>query len=185
MSSKSTFSSSTSNSYAVALYQLANENSELDKVENEMKSLGKLLKESYDFKEMILSPVITKENKKKIMFTIAEQNNFSNILKKFLGFMASKNRLFFLNKIIQSFLSLVSTNKGELSAKIVSSKKLSLEEQKKIQVELSENFKSQLNIDYKYDPDLIAGLIVQVGSIMVDTSIKTKLKKLQKNLLEA
>ena len=185
MSSKSTFSNSTSKSYALALYELSKESSELDKVEDAMKSLRELLNINVDFKEMILSPVITKENKKKIMFTIAEQNNLSNILKKFLGFMASKNRLFFLNKIIQSFLSLVSTNKGELSAKIVSSKKLSLEEQKKIQVELSENFKSQLNIDYKYDPDLIAGLIVQVGSIMVDTSIKTKLKKLQKNLLEA
>ena len=72
-----------------------------------------------------------------------------------------------------------------MKAKIVSSKKLSIEEQKKIQTELSDNFKSQLKIDYKYDPDLIAGLIIQVGSVMVDTSIKTKLKKLEKNMLEA
>ena len=67
----------------------------------------------------------------------------------------------------------------------MSPKKLSLEEQKKIQNELSEDFKSQLNINYEYDPDLIAGLIIQVGSVMVDTSIKTKLKKLEKNMVEA
>ena len=96
-----------------------------------------------------------------------------------------KNRLFFLGKIIEGFLNLVSDNKGELKAKLISSKKLSTEEQKKIQIELSKDFKSPLNINYEYDPDLIAGLIIQIGSVMVDTSIKTKLKKLEKNMLEA
>jgi len=90
-----------------------------------------------------------------------------------------------LSKIIESFLNLISRNKGELKAKLISSKELTIEEQKKIQNELSKDFKSQLNIEYKYDPDLIAGLIIQVGSVMIDTSIKTKLKKLEKNMLEA
>ena len=185
MSSKSTFSNSTSKSYAIALYELSKENSELDKVEEGMKSLNKLLIESSDFKEMILSPIVTKEDKKNVIFAIADKNNFSQVLKKFLGFIAIKNRLFFLNKIIESFLNLVSNNKGELKVKIISSKKLSSEEQRKIQHELSENFKSQLNINYEYDPDLIAGLIIQIGSVMFDTSIKTKLKKLEKNMIEA
>ena len=78
----------------------------------------------------------------------------------------------------------IQINKGEIKAKILSSKKLSTEEQKEIQNQLSENFKSQLKIDYEYDPNLIGGIVVQVGSIMVDTSIKTKLKKLEKNMLE-
>ena len=185
MSSKSTFLNSTSNSYASALYELSKENSELDKVEDGIKSLNKLLNESSDFKEMILSPTVTKEDKRNVIFAIADQNNFSKILKKFLGFIAIKNRLFFLGKIIESFISLVSTSKGELKAKLVSSKKLSIEEKKNIQLELSKDFKSPLNIDYEYDPDLIAGLIIQVGSVMVDTSIKTKLKKLEKNMVEA
>ena len=185
MSSKSTFSNSTSKSYAIALYELSKENSELDKVEDEMKKLNKLLDSSADFKEMILSPIVARDDKKNVIFKIADQNNFSETFKKFLGFVAIKNRLFFLGKIIESFLNLVSNNKGELKAKLVSSKKLSIEEQKKIQSELSKDFKSLLNIDYKYDPDLIAGLIIQVGSVMVDTSIKTKLKKLEKNMIEA
>jgi len=150
-----------------------------------MENLKKLLNESRDFKEMILSPTIAKDDKKKVIFKIADQNNFSEILKKFLGFIIIKNRLFFLSKIIESFLNLVSNNKGELKAKLVSSKKLSTEEQKKIQIELSKDFKSPLNINYEYDPDLIGGLIIQIGSVMVDTSIKTKLKKLEKNMLEA
>ena len=185
MSSKSTFSNSTSKSYALALYELAKENSELNKAEDGMNGLKVLLNTSSDFKEMILSPTIAKEDKKNVIFKIADQNNFSETFKKFLGFVAIKNRLFFLGKIIKSFLNLVSNNKGELKAKLVSSKKLSIEEQKKIQSELSKYFKSPLNIDYKYDPDLIAGLIIQVGSVMVDTSIKTKLKKLEKNMIEA
>ena len=185
MSSKSTFSNSTSNSYASALYELSKENSELDQVEDGMKNLNKLLNESPDFKEMILSPTVAKEDKKNVIFLIADKNNFSQTLKKFLGFVAIKNRLFFLSKIIESFLNLVSNSKGELKAKLISSKKLSIDEQKKIEKELSEDFKSPLNIDYEYDPNLIAGLIIQVGSVMVDTSIKTKLKKLEKNMTEA
>ena len=169
----------------MALYEISKENSELDKVEEGMKSLNKLLSDSADFKEMILSPIVAKEDKKNVILTIADKNNFSTILKKFLGFLAIKNRLFFLGKIIVSFISLVSTSKGELKAKLVSSKKLSIEEKKNIQLELSKDFKSPLNIDYEYDPDLIAGLIIQVGSVMVDTSIKTKLKKLEKNMVEA
>ena len=185
MSSKSTFSNSTSKSYALALYELAKENSALPKVEEGMKAIDKLIRESSDFKEMILSPTISKENKQEVIFSIAEKNNFSQILKKFLGFVANKNRLFFLDKIIDSFLNLVSNNKGELAAKLISSKKLSSDEHKKIQDELSKDLKSSLKISFKYDPDLIGGLILQVGSVMIDTTIKTKLKKLKQNMIEA
>ena len=185
MSSKSTFSNSTSRSYALALYEIAKENSELDKIEGEIESLKKLLNDSPEFKEMIISPTIIKNDKENVILKIAEKNNFSDISKKFLCFIATKNRLFFLNKIIESFLNLVSVNKGELKAKLISAKKLSIDEQKKIQSELSQDFKSALKIDYKYDPELIAGLTIQVGSLMVDNSIKTKLKKLEKNLIES
>ena len=185
MISKSTFSNSTAKSYAIALYELSKESSELKKVEVEIKSLNKLLNDSLDFKETMMSPTVPKEQKKNVVFEIAKQNNFSKIVENFLGYVAVKNRLFFLSKIIESFLNLVSINKGELKVKLISSKKLSDEEQEKIKSELSENFKSMLNINYEYNPDLIGGLIIQVGSVMIDTSIKTKLKKLEKNMLEA
>ena len=185
MSSKATFSNSTSKSYALAFYEISKENSQLDTAESEMRSFHQLLKESFDFKEMILSPTVTKDEKKNVILLIASKNNFSETLKKFLGFIALKNRLFFLEKIINSFLNLLSKNKGELKAKLISSKELSIQDQEKIQRELSVDFKSQLKIDYRYDPSLIGGLIIQIGSVMVDTSIKNKLKKLEKNMLEA
>tara|TARA_B100001123_G_C14690701_1_gene781207 strand:- start:3 stop:560 length:558 start_codon:yes stop_codon:yes gene_type:complete len=184
LSAKSTFSNSTSKSYALAVYELAKENSELNKVENEMKSLQILLNQSTDFRKMILDPTITKEEKNNAITKIASQYNFCQTLKKFLGFLTIKNRLFFLYQIIDNFLNFISSSKGQLKAKLISAKELSKEELEKISSELSKDFKSVLNIDYKYDPDLIGGLTIQVGSVMVDTSIKTKLNKLEKNMLE-
>jgi len=90
-----------------------------------------------------------------------------------------------LGRIIDSFLNIVSFNKGELKAKLVSSKQLSKTEIENIQTELSKDFESPIKIDYKYDPNLIAGLIIQVGSVMVDASVKNKLKQLEKNMVEA
>tara|TARA_Y100000590_G_scaffold429489_1_gene542108 strand:- start:787 stop:1344 length:558 start_codon:yes stop_codon:yes gene_type:complete len=185
LSSKSTFSNSTSQSYALALYELSKENSELAKTEETMNNLKVLMKESLDFKETIMSPTISKEEKKNVLIEIAKRNNFSNTLKNFLGLIANKNRLFFLDKIIESFLNLTSNIRGELKAKLTSSKELSQEEKEKIKNELSKNFKFPLNIDFKYDPNLIAGLVIQVGSTMIDTSIKTQLSKLEKDMLEA
>ena len=185
MSSKSTFSNSTSQSYAVALYELAKENSELNNAEDGMNGLKKLLNDNSDFKEMILNPIVTKEEKNKVIIKMVNQYSFCQTLKKFLGFLTIKNRLFFLNQIIDSFSDLVSSGKGELKAKLLSSKELSKAELEKIRSELSKDFQSPIKIDYKHDPDLIGGLVIQVGSVMVDTSIKSKLRQLQKVMIEA
>ena len=185
MSSKSTFLNSTSKSYALALYELAKENSELNKVEDGMDGIKTLLSKSSDFKEMISNPTVTKEEKNKVIIKIVDQYSFCQTLKKFMGFLTIKNRLFFLNQIIDSFLDLVSSSKGELKTKLLSSKELSKAELEKIRNELSKDFQSPIKIDYKHDPDLIAGIVIQVGSVMVDTSIKSKLRQLQKVMIEA
>ena len=185
MSSKSTFANSTSRSYALALYELAKENTELNKVEDGMSGLKTLLSESSDFKEMILNPTVKKEEKNKVIIKMVDQYSFCQTLKKFLGFLTIKNRLFFLNKIIDSFLDLVSSSKGELKAKLISSKELSETELEKIREELSKDFQSPIKIVYSHDPGLIVGQVIQVGSVMVDTSIKSKLRQLQKSMIEA
>ena len=184
MSLKSTFLNSTSKSYALALYELSKENSELNKAEDEMNALKTLLSNSSDFKEMILDPTVTKEEKNKVIIEMVNKYNFCQTLKKFLSFLTSKNRLFFLNQIVDSFSDLVSSSKGELKAKLLSSKELSKEELEKIRSELSKDLQSPIKIDYKHDPNLIGGLVIQVGSVMVDTSIKSKLEQLQKSMIE-
>ena len=185
MSSKSTFSNSTSKSYALALYELAKENSELNKVEDEMSGLKTLLSESSDFKEMILNPIVTKEEKNQVIIKMVNQYSFCETLKKFLGFLTIKNRLFFLNQIIGSFSDLASNSRGELKANLLSSKELSKVELEKIRSELSKDFQSPIKIDYKHDPNLMGGLVIQVGSVMIDTSIKSKLRQLQKSMIES
>ena len=157
MSSNSKFSNATSKSYALALYELSKEKSEIEKIEEDLKNLNELLNDNIDFRDMILNPTVDKEDKGKVLSEISKQYNFCETLRSFLGFVTMKNR----------------------------SKELSTKEQKEIEKELSENFKSKLNVQYKYDSSLIAGLIIQVGSVMVDTSIKTKLKRLEKNMVEA
>jgi len=102
-----------------------------------------------------------------------------------LAFLITKNRLFFLNQIIDSFLDLISSSKRELKAKLLSSKELSKTELEEIRNELSKDFQSPIKIDYKHDPDLIGGLVIQVGSVMVDASIKSKLRQLQKSMIDA
>ena len=81
--------------------------------------------------------------------------------------------MFFLERILNDFLQLVSKSRGEIKAQLSSSKELSQVEIENIQKELSENFTSKIKLNYKYDPTLIGGLIIQIGSIMIDTSIKS------------
>ena len=82
-------------------------------------------------------------------------------------------------------MNICSQKRGEISAKLFAARKLGENEISKIKDELSQNFTAKVKLNYKYDPSLIGGLIIQVGSVMIDTSIKTKLKKLEKNMIEA
>ena len=115
---------------------------------------------------------------------INESFKFTNTFRKFLSFLCFKRRLFFLDKILNFFLQLVSKNRGEVKAQLSSSKELSLSELENIQKELSANFTSKIKLDYKYDPALVGGLIIKVGSMMIDTSIKNKLKQLETKMIE-
>ena len=107
------------------------------------------------------------------------------MLKNFLCFLITKRRLFFVQKILKNFINICSQKRGEVSAKLIAAKKLNENEVNKIKDELSENFVTKVKLDYKYDPSLIGGLVVQVGSIMVDTSIKNKLQKITNRMIEA
>ena len=184
MGSSLTFSNSTSERYALALYELAKEKSELLKIEEEAKGLKDLMISSMEFKKMIISPILGKNEQKKAIVKIAESNKFSIIFTKFLGFLAKKGRLFFLSKILDSFLNLVSVGKGELKVNLFSAKELSNQELELIQKDLSKHFGSSIKINYKFDPTLLGGLVIQAGSIMIDTSIKNQLKRLEKTMIE-
>ena len=184
MISKVSFSNITSERYALALYELAKEVSELDKAETEVKSLKQLITSNVDFKNMISNPTISRDSQRKVMEMISNKFYFSSTFKKFLGFISLKGRLFFLDQIFDNFLNLISKNKGEIIVSLVSSKELSNQDLQIIEKDLAENFKSKIKINYKFDPSLIGGLVIKVGSIMVDASLKNKLKRLEQVMVE-
>jgi F-type H+-transporting ATPase subunit delta len=110
--------------------------------------------------------------------------SLSKIIHNFLSILVSKRRIFYLNTIFLNFLSLASKKRGELKASLISSKNLSNEELKNLNTELSQAIGTIVAFDYKVDETLIGGLKMQIGSLMVDTSIKNKLKKYEQIMLE-
>ena len=185
MSKNNTFSDTAASRYSLALYELAEENKSVKEIEDQSSALIKLIDESKDFKSMIRNPTNKKEDQISIINKISEHYNFNNLLKNFLCFLTTKRRLFFVQKILKNFINICSQKRGEVSAKLIAAKKLNENEVNKIKDELSENFVTKVKLDYKYDPSLIGGLIIQVGSVMIDTSIQSKLKQLENKMIEA
>ena len=114
-----------------------------------------------------------------------EHNSINELLTKFLSFLISKRRFFYVDKILKSFVETCSVKRGELKAELTSAKDLTENEINNIKEELTKNFSSKIKLNYKHDASLIGGLIVQVGSTMVDTSIKNKLQQIENRMIEA
>ena len=115
---------------------------------------------------------------------LVEKLNYSKNLKNFMFLLIDKRRIFFVEKIIDSFLILCSLKRGEVKSSLISSKELSTSELESISKDLSTSMGSTIKFDYKIDKDLIGGLKLQLGSFMIDTSIKNKLKKYKQKLME-
>ena len=121
----------------------------------------------------------------KVVNNISDNNKFENLLKHFLSFLITKRRFFYVEQILKSFIETCSKKRGELKAELKSAKELSKDEIAKITDELTQNFSSKIRLNYKHDLSLIGGLVVQVGSTMVDTSIKNKLQQIENRMIEA
>ena len=185
MSDKNRFSDSSAKSYSQALYELASEEKILNDVEEHVISLIKLISQSKDFNSLIKNPTNKQEDQLNVINIIFEKFNLNNLLKKFLNFLVTKRRLFYVEKILKDFVTICSKNRGEISAKLTVAKELNEKEINKIKNDLSQNFGSDVKLNYNYDPDLIGGLIIQVESLMIDTSIKNKLQQIEKKMIEA
>ena len=185
MSNKNKFSDSSAKSYSQALYELASEEKILNDVEKHVISLIKLISQSEDFNSLIKNPTNKQDDQLNSINIIFERFNLNNLLKKFLNFLVIKRRFFYVEKILKNFVMICSKNRGEISAKLTVAKELNENEINKIKDELSQNFGSNVKLNYNYDPSLIGGLIIQVGSIMIDTSVKNKLQQIENRMIEA
>ena len=183
MSKNKGFSLTSAERYSLALYELANESNLLKQIESQSLSILDLIDSSEDFSNLIKDPTNSQEDLIKIINNISNNNKFENLLKNFLSFLIIKRRFFYVDQILKSFIETCSKKRGELKAELKSAKELSNDEISKITDELTQNFSSKIKLNYKYDKSLIGGLVVQVGSTMVDTSIKNKLQKIENRMI--
>ena len=185
MSKNKGFSITSAERYSLALYELASESNVLSQVEDHSSSILNLISSSKDFSDLIKDPTNSQEDLLKVIDIISNDNKFESLLKNFLSFLITKRRFFYVEQILKSFIETCSQKRGELKAELKSAKELSVDEISKITDELTKNFSSKIKLNYKHDESLIGGLIVQVGSTMVDTSIKNKLQQIENRMIEA
>ncbi len=185
MSKNKGFSNTSVDRYSLALYELANESKLLDQVEENSTTFLSLISNNEDFKNLIKDPTLSRSVLMNIINLISEKFKLQILFRNFLGFLISKRRFFYVEQILRSYNETCSKKRGELKAEIKSAKVLSQDEINKITEELSNNFKSDIKLNYSFDESLIGGLIVQVGSIMIDTSIKNKLQQIENRMIEA
>ena len=179
------FSDTSANRYSLALYELAAESNLLSQVEENSTALLNLISNNKDFANLIKDPIISSDILINVINKISESFNLENLFRNFLSFLITKRRFFYLEKILTNFSEICSKKRGEIKAEIKSAKELTQDEIRKITDELSNNFKSKIKLNYLHDQSLIGGLVVQVGSTMIDTSIKNKLQQIENRMIEA
>ena len=185
MSKNKGFSDTSANRYSLALYELANEANSLIKIEENSNMLLKLISSSKDFNNLIKDPTINRDSLNQVIQKISDKFSLEILFKNFLGFLIKKRRFFYIQQILNNFKEICSEKRGELKAQIKSAKSLTQDEINNITQELSNNFKSEIKLNYTHDQSLIGGLVVQIGSTMIDTSIKKKLQQLENRMIEA
>tara|TARA_B100000963_G_scaffold282594_1_gene251241 strand:- start:707 stop:1237 length:531 start_codon:yes stop_codon:yes gene_type:complete len=172
------------NTYSQSLYELSKEQSIVDNVENDSKNIINAIKKIGELKDFLKNPTSKKEDHINVISEISLKFQLNKLTEKFLKFLAFKRRIFYLEEILKDFLSYCSIMRGEVNAELISSQELSDSDIKKIKDEITENFGSKINLKYKVDKNLLAGMKIKIGSLMIDNSLKNKLLKLRKEMME-
>ena len=170
--------------YANALFQLAKEAKVIDTVSNDLTSLEVTINSDVEILKFIQNPSIKKSLKVQFFNTVSQKLELSKLTENFIGLIIKKNRVHYILEMIRAFNDLLSELKGIKSANITSAYKLSDEEVSKIKMKLKDKFNSDFNINLLTDLSLIGGLKIQVGSQMIDSSIKNQLNLLKAKMKE-
>jgi F-type H+-transporting ATPase subunit delta len=165
--------------YAVALFELAQEQDALDAVAGDLHGLRDLLHGSADLERLIRSPVVSRDEQARAITAVGERAGFTPLTLQFLGLLAHKRRLFALPDVIAAYDAMLSEHRGEVGAELVSAVPLSDEQLESVQRQLAGAVGQTVKLSTAVDPSLLGGLIVRVGSRMIDASIRTKLHQLE------
>ena len=170
--------------YATAVYELVKEENAVAALESDIAALGAVMGESADFNALIASPVYTRDEQQAAITALAEKMGLSAVMSNTLALMASKRRLFVVPALVRALREKIAEDKNEVTAEVVSAKALTKGQQDKLAATLKARMGQDVTIDATVDETLIGGLIVKVGSKMIDTSIRSKLAGLQNAMKE-
>jgi F-type H+-transporting ATPase subunit delta len=170
--------------YATAVFELAKEEKGLKTLESDIDALDAAIEGSADLRALISSPLYSREDQANAMTALAKKMKLSAIVTNTLALMASNRRLFTLPQLISALRDRIAEEKGEVTAEVVSAKALTKTQADKLAKTLKAQIGKTIKINATVDESLIGGLIVKVGSKMIDTSIASKLSALQNTMKE-
>ncbi|MEM9970431.1 MAG: F0F1 ATP synthase subunit delta [Pseudomonadota bacterium] len=184
MSETSSLSSGIASRYATAVFELAKDAGELETLEGDVDAVHAALTDSADLRDLITNPVYTRDEQGAAIGAVAEQMGLSETLANTLRLMASKRRLFVMPHLMNSLRDLIADEKGEVTAEVQSARALSDAQQSKLAETLKASVGKDVKMNVTVDEALIGGLVVKVGSRMIDTSVRSKLAALQNTMKE-
>lgn len=164
--------------YATALFDLAREAKSIDAVESSLAKVRAALDESDDFRTLVNSPILSRGDAAKAIAATADAMQLDTTTRNFLGVLAQNRRLSQLPQIIRAYRSLAANHRGETTAEVASAHPLTDDQVAALKQQLRARVGRDVNVDLSVDPSLLGGLVVRLGSQMIDSSIKTRLNTL-------
>jgi F-type H+-transporting ATPase subunit delta len=165
--------------YATALFDLADERKSLDQVSEDLRQLRAMLNESAELRRLVRSPILSRLEQGRAITAIAERSGLSPLTRSFLGLVAQNRRLFAVPAMIDAFLARLAARRGEITAEVVAAQALTPPQLDAVNEQLRKAMGSKVAVEVRVDPALLGGLVVKVGSRMVDASLRSKLHRLQ------
>ncbi len=165
--------------YASALFDLARDSAAIETIESELVSLQSAINASADLRGFLKSPVYGRDEQLSAIGALASKAGFGGLTSNFLKLVAQNRRLFALEDMIRAFRALAASHRGEVSAEAATAAPMSADQIKALRLEIERMVGKAVNLETRVDPDLLGGLVVKIGSKMVDASLKTKLNRLK------
>ena len=179
MTSKTKGSSGLADRYATALFELAEADKALSEVAEELQRIGSMIGESSDLRRLIGSPVVSRDDQCKAMDTLLKKAEISDLTRRFVGLVARNRRLFALPGMIAAYQDMLAGRRGETTAEVVSAKALTKAQLAGVAESLTKAVGTKVALAASVDPEILGGLVVKVGSRMIDSSLRTKLNRMR------
>ena len=177
--------SGVSGRYATALFELAREEKSIDAVKTDLDSFEAMLNDSADLRRLVRSPVFSADAQSKALNAVLEKAGISGTSAKFLKVLTANRRLFAVADVIRAFRALVAKYKGEATADVTVAEALNEKNLDALKTALKSVTGKDVALNVKVDPSIIGGLVVKLGSRMVDSSLRTKLNSIKHSMKEA